>query len=122
MSQPQHSTPRSQAPSPRQRPRIPAPPAPSLPGKPLQSPDTSGKPLEIPLDQIERNPYQTRSRFDEAKLDELAQSIAASGVVQPIVVKRLSDKPLPAPHRRTPLAGLRQSQQKNHPRNNPPSV
>jgi ParB family chromosome partitioning protein len=52
--------------------------------------DTSGKPLEIPLDRIERNPYQTRSHFNEAQLDELAQSIAASGVVQPIVVKRLS--------------------------------
>ena len=54
-------------------------------------PDTSGKPLEIPLDRIERNPYQTRSHFNEAQLDELAQSIAASGVVQPVVVKRLSD-------------------------------
>jgi ParB family transcriptional regulator, chromosome partitioning protein len=49
-----------------------------------------GKPLEIPLDQIERNPYQTRTRFDEAQLAELAQSIAASGVVQPIVVRPLS--------------------------------
>jgi ParB family chromosome partitioning protein len=65
-----------------QRPAAPVTPAPS---------DTSGKPLEIPLDQIVRNPYQTRSHFDEAKLQELAQSIAASGVVQPIVVKRLSD-------------------------------
>lgn len=55
------------------------------------APDTSGKPLEIPLDLIERNPYQTRSHFDEGQLDELAQSIAASGVVQPIVVKRLND-------------------------------
>ena len=98
-----------------------------LPGRPTTSltpalPDTSGKPLEIPLEQIVRNPYQTRSHFDEAKLDELAQSIAASGVVQPIVVKRLSGQQLPTPHRRTPLAGLRQSQQKNHTSNNPPSV
>ena len=53
--------------------------------------DTPGKPLEIPLDQIERNPFQTRTHFDERQLDELAQSITASGVVQPIVVKRLSD-------------------------------
>ena len=53
--------------------------------------NTSGTPLEIPLDQIERIPYQTRSQFDEAQLHELAQSIAASGVVQPIVVKRLSE-------------------------------
>jgi len=48
-----------------------------------------GKPLEIPLDRIERNPNQTRTSFDEAKLKELAQSIAATGVVQPIVVREL---------------------------------
>ena len=53
------------------------------------APEPTGKPLEIPLDQIDRNPFQTRSHFDEAKLIELAQSIAASGVVQPIVVRPL---------------------------------
>jgi len=52
--------------------------------------ESTGKPLEIPLDHIERNPFQTRTRFDEAQLNELAQSIAASGVVQPIVVRPLS--------------------------------
>src|SRR5206468_7853171 len=51
--------------------------------------EPTGKPLEIPLDQIERNPFQTRTRFDEAQLAELTQSIAASGVVQPIVVRPL---------------------------------
>jgi ParB family chromosome partitioning protein len=66
---------------------------PQRPAVPVTQPaqDTSGKPLEIPLDSIERNPYQTRSHFDEGQLDELAQSIAASGVVQPVVVKRLND-------------------------------
>jgi len=53
-------------------------------------PDASGKPLEIALELIERNPNQTRSRFDEAQLAELAQSIAATGVVQPVVVRELS--------------------------------
>jgi ParB family chromosome partitioning protein len=52
----------------------------------------AGRPLEIPLDEIERNPYQTRTRFDEAQLTELTQSIAASGVVQPIVVRALNPK------------------------------
>jgi ParB family transcriptional regulator, chromosome partitioning protein len=52
-------------------------------------PAPTGKPLEIPLDHIERNPYQTRTHFDEPKLAELAQSIAASGVVQPIIVRPL---------------------------------
>jgi ParB family chromosome partitioning protein len=46
--------------------------------------------LEIPLGQIDRNPFQTRTGIDEAKLNELAQSIAATGVVQPIVVKQLA--------------------------------
>jgi len=54
------------------------------------SPEPSGKPLEIPLDRIERNPMQTRSAFDEEKLHELARSIAASGVVQPVVVRELA--------------------------------
>jgi len=53
--------------------------------------ESTGKPLEISLDHIERNPFQTRTQFDEAKLAELAQSIEASGVVQPIVVKALGD-------------------------------
>jgi ParB family chromosome partitioning protein len=52
-------------------------------------PESTGKPLEIPLDDIERNPWQTRKHFDEALLDELAQSIVASGVVQPILVRPL---------------------------------
>jgi ParB family transcriptional regulator, chromosome partitioning protein len=52
--------------------------------------EPTGKPLEIPLDHIERNPFQTRTRFDEAQLTELTQSIAASGVVQPIVVRPIS--------------------------------
>jgi ParB family transcriptional regulator, chromosome partitioning protein len=54
--------------------------------------EPTGKPLEIPLDHIERNPFQTRTRFDEAQLQELTQSIAASGVVQPIVVRPLSQQ------------------------------
>ncbi len=51
----------------------------------------TGKPLEIAVGLIERNPFQTRTTFDAAKLTELAQSIAASGVVQPIVVRTLKD-------------------------------
>lgn len=50
---------------------------------------TSGKPLEIAVTSIERNPWQTRSHFDEQQLAELAASIAATGVVQPILVRPL---------------------------------
>lgn len=48
-----------------------------------------GQPLEIPVESIEKNPFQTRTRFDESALDELASSISASGVVQPVVVRPL---------------------------------
>jgi ParB family transcriptional regulator, chromosome partitioning protein len=46
-----------------------------------------GKPREIPVDQIDRNPFQTRSQVNEDQLAELAASIAANGVVQPILVR-----------------------------------
>ncbi len=50
-----------------------------------------GTPREIPLDQIDRNPYQTRTRFDETQLAELAASITATGVIQPILVRPLAN-------------------------------
>jgi len=46
-----------------------------------------GKPREIPLDQIDPNPFQTRSHVDQSQLVELAASITANGVVQPILVR-----------------------------------
>ena len=42
---------------------------------------------ELAVEQIDRNPYQTRGKFAEESLNELAASIKASGVVQPIVVR-----------------------------------
>lgn len=44
--------------------------------------------LEIGIDQIEPNSEQPRTRFADKALDELAQSITANGIVQPIVVRR----------------------------------
>lgn len=44
--------------------------------------------FEIDIDLIEPNPEQPRTRFDEGNLEELAQSIRANGVVQPIVVRK----------------------------------
>lgn len=45
-------------------------------------------PSEIDIDLIGPNPEQPRTRFPEAALDELAQSIVANGIVQPIVVRK----------------------------------
>jgi ParB family chromosome partitioning protein len=42
---------------------------------------------EIALDLIDPNPYQTRRRINEESLNELADSIRSSGVVQPVVVR-----------------------------------
>lgn len=54
-----------------------------------------GAPLnfqEIKLEQIETNPYQPRDHFDEEALEELAESIKLQGIIQPITVRRLSEK------------------------------
>src|SRR5437899_8370809 len=46
--------------------------------------------IEVPIDQIEVNPNQPRKVFDFTALDELAASIRSSGVIQPIIVRRLA--------------------------------
>ena len=43
---------------------------------------------ELPVEKIQRGEYQPRKHFDEEALQELANSISAQGVVQPIVVRR----------------------------------
>ncbi len=47
---------------------------------------------EIPIDQIEANKNQPRTHFDEEALQELAESIRVQGIIQPITVRRLSEK------------------------------
>ena len=44
---------------------------------------------EIGLEQIETNPFQPRTRFDEEALNELADSIRMQGIIQPITVRQL---------------------------------
>lgn len=80
----------------------------------LLSADTSVAPSEsIELDEtlIEPCPVQPRTRFDDASLSELAQSIKANGVVQPLLVRRSGSRfELIAGERRlraARLAGLR---------------
>ncbi len=46
--------------------------------------------LEVDIDLIEPNPDQPRSYFNENKLEELAQSIRANGLVQPILLRRVA--------------------------------
>src|SRR5689334_7916044 len=44
-------------------------------------------PTMLPVGEIEANPDQPRRRFDDAAMAELADSIAARGLIQPIVVR-----------------------------------
>ena len=46
---------------------------------------------EIPLEEIEVNPFQPRSHFDQEAIQELAESIQVHGIIQPITVRRLAD-------------------------------
>jgi ParB family chromosome partitioning protein len=47
---------------------------------------------EIPIAQIQPNPFQPRKTFNEASIEELARSVRQHGIVQPLVVTRAGDK------------------------------
>jgi ParB family transcriptional regulator, chromosome partitioning protein len=66
----------------------PAPPSSASTSAPV--PD-EGKPRDIPVDLVERNPFQTRANVDEVALKELAASISATGVLQPVLVRPLAN-------------------------------
>src|ERR1700756_3423802 len=68
-------------------PRVHSPAVAPPPAAPAPTEAERGKPLEVPIELIDVNPYQTRSHFDEVKLAELAASIVANGVLFPILVR-----------------------------------
>lgn len=69
-----------------------AAPAPAL-VPPASSPGRSlSGPQEIDIDLIDPSPYQPRTRFREEALDELARSIRASGIIQPLVVRPIGNR------------------------------
>lgn len=96
---PENATPDSTAPAPVRR----------EVGSPAELPDDA-RVFELSLGQIKVNPRQPRQSFDDAALSELADSIKANGLIQPIVVRRKADGfELIAGERRyraTELAGL----------------
>jgi ParB family transcriptional regulator, chromosome partitioning protein len=57
---------------------------------PAREPVPSG-PIQLDIDLIEPSPYQPRTRFREEALDELARSIKASGIIQPLVVRPIGN-------------------------------
>jgi ParB family chromosome partitioning protein len=64
------------------------PPAGSAPAAPAGAPGY----LEIGVHQIEPSPYQARREIPAEQLHELAESIRAEGLLQPIVVRKVGDK------------------------------
>jgi ParB family transcriptional regulator, chromosome partitioning protein len=59
----------------------------------LQAPVPAGSVRQVALDQLDPNPFQPRSTIDPAALDELAQSIRARGILQPLLVRPHPTKP-----------------------------
>ncbi|MBP3529964.1 MAG: ParB/RepB/Spo0J family partition protein [Thermoguttaceae bacterium] len=47
---------------------------------------------EVPLDLIDRNPFQPRVDFDQAEMEELAASVKRHGMIQPIVLRRKGER------------------------------
>jgi ParB family transcriptional regulator, chromosome partitioning protein len=68
---------------------FPSAPAPAVAAAPAAPVPDEGKPRDIPVDLVERNPFQTRAGVDEVALKELAASISATGVLQPVLVRPL---------------------------------
>jgi ParB family chromosome partitioning protein len=55
----------------------------------VETDGATGSISEIPIEQIEANPFQPRTRFDQEKLDELAASIGQLGIIQPLTVRKV---------------------------------
>lgn len=68
-----------------------------LPSRPAVTPiampaaQSAAAPQEVSIDSIDPNPYQTRRRINETALEELAESIRVSGVVQPVVLRPIAN-------------------------------
>ena len=55
-------------------------------------PDVRTTPTEIDIDRLSPNQFQPRAMVNDEKLEELTRSIAAHGIIQPIVVRRVGDR------------------------------
>jgi ParB family transcriptional regulator, chromosome partitioning protein len=54
---------------------------------PARAVDSTGSVLQIDIDLVDPSPYQPRTRFSQSALEELAQSIRSTGIIQPLVVR-----------------------------------
>jgi len=69
---------------------LPQRPATSVPVADPEAPatDNSGTVRHLSIDLIDPNPVQPRAQFDQTRIDELAESIRANGIIQPLIVRR----------------------------------
>lgn len=56
-----------------------------------QKQSTSTSINEVPVEQIEANPFQPRTKFDETALQELSVSIKELGIIQPITLRKVAE-------------------------------
>ena len=63
----------------------------SVPGQGMADTDTAGQLSTLPVDLLQRGSNQPRTDFDKEALQELAESIRAQGVLQPVMVRPLDD-------------------------------
>jgi len=56
------------------------------------APEPRQAPVDADIDRLAPNDFQPRASLDDARLHELAQSIRANGMIQPIVVRRVGDR------------------------------
>ena len=70
------------------RPPSQTPPPPPVEQTALQN-AAAGK---VPIDVIEPNPVQPRTVFSQDRLEELAQSIRANGIIQPLIVRKIGER------------------------------
>jgi ParB family chromosome partitioning protein len=56
------------------------------------APEPRISPVEVDVDRLSPNELQPRGEMDHAALEDLAQSIASNGIIQPIVVRKVGDR------------------------------
>jgi ParB family chromosome partitioning protein len=61
---------------------------PDAPVAPAAAPAQPERALDIDIDLLRPNKFQPRTRMDDEKIEELAKSIRANGIIQPIVVRK----------------------------------
>jgi ParB family chromosome partitioning protein len=69
-------------------PQRPAPDVPASSQAQTPPPDQRGTVREVSIADIDPNPLQPRSQFDQTRIGELAESIKANGIIQPLIVRR----------------------------------